>query len=100
MPVYVVVGGFLLILVMLLAGNLAFYKMYGLDGIERSLDDAMRFRFHIGFSSDYLKYYGAAASLYVIGALLIYGDNQKYKLNIMSNFFISFSYCFQFINKL
>ena len=79
MPVYVVVGGFLLILVMLLAGNLAFYKMYGLDGIERSLDDAMRFRFHIGFSSDYLKYYGAAASLYVIGALLIYGDNQKYR---------------------
>ena len=67
------------ILVLLLAGNLAFYQMYGLDGIQRAFDDMMRFRFHIGFDSVYLKYYGAGASLYVIAALLIYGDNQKFR---------------------
>lgn len=73
MPVYLVLGGVMFILVLLLAGNLAFYQMYGLDGIQRAFDDMMRFRFHIGFDSVYLKYYGAGASLYVIAALLIYG---------------------------
>ena len=79
MPVYLVLGGVMFILVLLLAGNLAFYQMYGLDGIQRAFDDMMRFRFHIGFDSVYLKYYGAGASLYVIAALLIYGDNQKFR---------------------
>ena len=32
MPVYLVLGGVMFILVLLLAGNLAFYQMYGLDG--------------------------------------------------------------------
>lgn len=67
------------IMVLLLAGNLAFYQLYGFEGIQRAFDDAMRFRFHIGFGEVYLKYYGAGASLYIIGALLIYGDNQKYR---------------------
>lgn len=66
-------------MVLLLAGNLAFYQLYGFEGIQRAFDDAMRFRFHIGFGEVYLKYYGAGASLYIIGALLIYGDNQKYR---------------------
>lgn len=66
-------------MVLLLAGNLAFYQLYGFEGIQRAFDDAMRFRFHIGFDEVYLKYYGAGASIYVIGALLIYGDNQKYR---------------------
>lgn len=66
-------------MVLLLAGNLAFYQLYGFEGIQRAFDDAMRFRFHIGFDEVYLKYYGAGASMYVIGALLIYGDNQKYR---------------------
>ena len=79
MPVYIIVGGVLFIMVLLLAGNLAFYQLYGFEGIQRAFDDAMRFRFHIGFGEVYLKYYGAGASLYIIGALLIYGDNQKYR---------------------
>ena len=66
-------------MVLLLAGNLAFYQLYGFEGIQRAFDDAMRFRFHIGLDEVYLKYYGAGASIYVIGALLIYGDNQKYR---------------------
>lgn len=53
MPVYLVLGGVMFILVLLLAGNLAFYQMYGLDGIQRAFDDMMRFRFHIGFDSVY-----------------------------------------------
>ena len=36
MPVYLVLGGVMFILVLLLAGNLAFYQMYGLDGIQRA----------------------------------------------------------------
>ena len=68
-----------MILVLLLAGNLAFYRMYGLDGIQRAFDDMMRFKFHIGFDDVYLQYYGAGASLYVIAGLLIYGDNQKFR---------------------
>ena len=55
MPVYLVLGGVMFILVLLLAGNLAFYQMYGLDGIQRAFDDMMRFRFHIGFLSEILR---------------------------------------------
>lgn len=60
LPLYLVFGGLLAVFVLLLAGNLAYYKGTGINGIMLALNDLGRFKFHIGFSEIYLQYYGAS----------------------------------------